>query len=96
MDMYPKYKSKFGYQIGNNQIDSYGVDHSGFSLQDELTYQFVREEKENKLLEQLKSRGITQNLPQHTTDFWQADSSASAPPGKPQMISTSYEINKYS
>ena len=70
MDMYPKYKSKFGYQIGNNQIDSYGVDHSGFSLQDELAYQFVREEKENKLLEQLKSRGITQNLPQHTTDFW--------------------------
>ena len=24
MDMYPKYKSKFGYQIGNNQIDNYG------------------------------------------------------------------------
>ena len=70
MDMYPKYKSKFGYQIGNNQIDNYGVDHSGFSLQDELAYQFAREEKENKLLEQLKSRGITQDLPQYTTDFW--------------------------
>ena len=68
--MYPKYKSKFGYQIGNNQIDSYGVDHSGFSLQDELEYQYAREEKENKLLEQLKSRGITQDLPQYTTDFW--------------------------
>ena len=25
MDMYPRYKSKFGYQIGNNQIDSYGI-----------------------------------------------------------------------
>ena len=70
MDMYPKYKSKFGYQIGNNQIDSYGVDHSGFSLQDELEYQYAREEKENKLLEQLKSRGITQDLPQYGTDFW--------------------------
>ena len=70
MDMYPKYKSKFGYQIGNNQIDSYGVDHSGFSLQDELEYQYAREEKENKLLEQLKSRGIMQDLPQYTTDFW--------------------------
>ena len=70
MDMYPKYKSKFGYQIGNNQIDSYGVDHSGFNLQDELAYQFAREEKENKLLEQLKSRGITQDLPQYGTNFW--------------------------
>ena len=70
MDMYPKYKSKFGYQIGNNQIDSYGVDHSGFTTQDEVAYQFAREEKENKLLEQLKSRGITQDLPQYTTDFW--------------------------
>ena len=30
MDMYPKYKSKLGYQNGNNQIDSYGVDHSSF------------------------------------------------------------------
>ena len=70
MDMYSKYKSKFGYQIGNNQIDNYGVDHSGFSLQDELAYQFAREEKENKLLEQLKSRGITENYPQYTSDFW--------------------------
>ena len=52
--MYPKYKSKFGYQIGNNQTDSYGVDHSGFTLQDEVAYQFAREEKENVLLEQLK------------------------------------------
>ena len=50
MDMYPRYKSKFGYQIGNNQIDSYGVDHSGFTTQDEVAYQFAREEKENSLL----------------------------------------------
>ena len=49
MDMYLRYKSKFGYQNGNNQIDSYGVDHSGFTTQDEVAYQFAREEKENAL-----------------------------------------------
>ena len=70
MDMYPKYKSKFGYQIGNNQIDSYGVDHSGFSTRDEVAYQFAREERENALLEQLKKQGITSNFPQYGTDFW--------------------------
>ena len=70
MDMYPRYKSKFGYQIGNNQIDSYGVDHSGFTTQDEVAYQFAREEKENSLLDQLKKQGITENFPQYGTDFW--------------------------
>ncbi len=69
MDMYPKYKSKFGYQIGNNQTDSYGVDHSGFTIQDEVAYQFAREEKENVLLEQLKKRGITSNYSQYGTNF---------------------------
>ncbi|MBE6454408.1 MAG: hypothetical protein E7017_05965 [Alphaproteobacteria bacterium] len=63
MDMYPKYKSKLGYQNGNNQIDSYGVDHSSFTLQDEVAYQFAREEKENALLERLKKQGITSNYP---------------------------------
>ena len=28
MDFYSKYKSPLGYQTGENQIDSYGVDHS--------------------------------------------------------------------
>ena len=70
MDMYPKYKSKFGYQNGNNQIDSYGVDHSGFTTQDEVAYQFAREEKENALLEQMKKQGITSNFPQYGTNFW--------------------------
>ena len=70
MDMYPRYKSKFGYQIGNNQIDSYGVDHSGFTTQDEVAYQFAREEKENSLLDQLKKQGITENFPQYGTNFW--------------------------
>ena len=70
MDMYPRYKSKFGYQIGNDQIDSYGVDHSGFTTQDEVAYQFAREEKENALLEQMKKQGITENFPQYGTNFW--------------------------
>ena len=70
MYMYPRYKSKFGYQIGNNQIDSYGVDHSGFTTQDEVAYQFAREEKENSLLEQMKKQGITENFPQYGTNFW--------------------------
>lgn len=70
MDMYPRYKSKFGYQTGNNQIDSYGVDHSGFTTQDEVAYQFARKERENALLEQMKKQGITENYPQYGTDFW--------------------------
>ena len=70
MDMYPKYKSKLGYQNGNNQIDSYGVDHSSFTLQDEVAYQFAREEKENALLERLKKQGITSNYPQYGNNFW--------------------------
>ena len=32
MDMYPKYTLPFGYQTGTDGIDSYGVNHSGFSL----------------------------------------------------------------
>ncbi len=41
MDWYAKYKSPLGYQVGENQIDSYGVDHSGFSVRDELAYDFA-------------------------------------------------------
>ena len=51
MDMYPKYISPFGYQTGQNRIDSYGVNHSGFSLRDELEYQFARQKRENLLRE---------------------------------------------
>ena len=36
MDLYGKYKSPFGYETGDNGIDSYGVDHSGFTLRDEI------------------------------------------------------------
>ena len=48
MDWYAKYKSPLGYQTGENHIDSYGVDHSGFSTRDELEYQFARQNKENQ------------------------------------------------
>ena len=41
MDWYAKYKSPLGYQVGENQIDSYGVDHSCFSVRDELAYDFA-------------------------------------------------------
>ena len=47
MDMYGSYKSPFGYENGiNGGVDSYGVDHSGFSTQDELQYQTARAERE--------------------------------------------------
>ena len=32
MDIYPQNISPLGYQTGQNGIDSYGVNHSGFSL----------------------------------------------------------------
>ena len=70
MDMYSKYKSKFGYQIGNNQIDSYGVNHSGFTTQDELEYQYAREKRENELKAQYEAQGITSNFPQYGNNFW--------------------------
>ncbi len=33
MDFFGKYQSPFGYMSGDNGVDSYGVDHSGFSTQ---------------------------------------------------------------
>ena len=41
MNIYGNYKSLLGYQSGENYIDSYGVDHSGFSTRDEIEYQSV-------------------------------------------------------
>ena len=70
MDMYPKYKSPLGYTNGDNKIDAYGVDHSGFSTRDELEYQFARQNKENQLIQNYNNQGITENYPQYTTNFW--------------------------
>ena len=70
MDMYPKYISPFGYQTNNGKIDSYGVDHSGFTTRDEIEYQFARNKREQDLMKQYNAQGITSNYPQYTTNFW--------------------------
>ena len=70
MDMYPKYKSPLGYSTGDNNIDAYGVDHSGFSTRDELEYQFARQAKENQIIQNYNNQGITEDYPQYTTNFW--------------------------
>ena len=70
MDMYPKYKSPLGYSTGDNNIDSYGVDHSGFSNRDEIEYQIAREARENQIIQNYNNQGITENYPQYTTNFW--------------------------
>ena len=68
--MYEKYKSPFGYQVGDNGIDSYGVDHSGFSLRDEIEYQTARDNRESQMMQMYNQQGITDNYPQYTTNFW--------------------------
>ena len=70
MDFYPKYISPFGYQVGDSSIDSYGVDHSGFTTRDEVEYQFARDKREQDLMKQYNAQGITSNYPQYTTNFW--------------------------
>ena len=70
MNFYGNYKSPLGYQTGENHIDTYGVDHSGFSTRDELEYQFARQNKENQLIQNYNNQGITKNYPQYGTNFW--------------------------
>ena len=70
MDMYPKYKSPLGYSTGDNNIDAYGVDHSGFSNRDEIEYQIARGARENQIIQNYNNQGITENYPQYTTNFW--------------------------
>ncbi len=65
-----QYKSPLGYYNNDNQIDSYGVDHSGFSTRDELNYQMARQQRENKLIQDYNNQGINKNYPQHGTNFW--------------------------
>lgn len=73
MDIFGQYKSPLGYFINNNQIDSYGVNHAGFSTADELQYQSARTQRENQLMEQMKNQGITE-YPQFGADFWGTNS----------------------
>ena len=70
MNLYGNFKSPLGYQTGESQIDTYGVDHSGFSTRDELEYQFARQDKENQLIQNYNNQGITKNYPQYGTNFW--------------------------
>ncbi|MBP5398911.1 MAG: hypothetical protein J6Y53_00650 [Alphaproteobacteria bacterium] len=72
MGFFGKYQSPFGYMSGDNGVDSYGVDHSGFSTQDELQYQTLRTNIENELANDMDRQEIPQsNYPQYGTSFWQ-------------------------
>ena len=70
MDMFNKYKSLLGYQNGENQIDTYGVNHSNFSVRDELAYQMLRQQKEGQMINNYNQQGITKDYPQYSTNFW--------------------------
>ena len=70
MDMYPRYQSRSGYFNQDDQTDGYGVDHSGFSLRDELLYQTARKEREQELFENFNRQGVDENYPRLGTSFW--------------------------
>ena len=71
MDLWEELKKLAGYQSGNGGVDSYGVDHSGFSTRDELEYQNARLNRENQLAENFSKQGIAEeNYPQFGTNFW--------------------------
>ena len=71
MDLWDEIKKLSGYQSGNGRVDSYGVDHSGFTTRDELEYQIARLARENQLAENFSKQGIEQeNYPQFGTNFW--------------------------
>ena len=70
MDIWGNYKSKLGYLAGDSKIDTYGVDHSKFSLRDEIAYQMARADREGQLIKSLNSQGITKDYPQYGTNFW--------------------------
>ncbi len=70
MDIFGQYKSPLGYTLGTNNIDTYGVDHSGFSTRDEVAYQTARQQRENRIMQNYNGQGITQDYPQYDTDFW--------------------------
>ena len=69
MSFYKQYTSPLGYVSNGNTIDTYGVDHSGFTTRDELQYQTARINRENDLMTQMNNQGIT-TYPQYTTNFW--------------------------
>ena len=70
MDIWPKYKSPLGYLAGDSKIDTYGVDHSKFSLRDEIAYQMARADREEQLIKSFNRQGINKDYPQYGTNFW--------------------------
>ena len=70
MDIWGPYKSKLGYKADDGKIDTYGVDHSKFSLRDELAYQMARSEREEQIIKGYNNQGITKDYPQYGTNFW--------------------------
>ena len=70
MKMFNKFQSPLGYQVTDDLIDTYGVDHSNFSARDEVEYQFARQNKENQLIQNYNNQGISDNYPQYGTNFW--------------------------
>ena len=56
MDIWGKYKSALGYQNNDCGIDSFGVNHNGFSLRDELAYQMARSNREQELIQNYNNR----------------------------------------
>ena len=70
MKMFKDEKSLLGYEVGDDGIDSYGVNHNGFSTRDELEYQMARQNREQQLIQNYNNQGITENYPQYGTNFW--------------------------
>jgi len=70
MDIWGRVQSLLGYQTNDDNIDSFGVDHSGFSLRDELAYQTARTNREQQLIQNYNNQGITKNYPKSGTNFW--------------------------
>ena len=65
-----RYLSKLGYQIGDDGIDTYGVNHNDFTINDELRYQTARIDRENQLIRGYNNMGMKDNYPLYTTNFW--------------------------
>ena len=61
MDIFGQYKSPLGYTLGGNNIDSYGVDHSGFTTRDEVAYQTARQQRENRIMQNYNGQGISKD-----------------------------------
>ena len=70
MNTFNKNKSIFNYKSGEGGIDSYGVDHSGFTLRDELEYQMARTQREQDLLKGYNANGITKWGNSSCTKIW--------------------------